>query len=463
MVDDRSRATVAERLAALVALGTLAAGGLLLVVGVIGSLGGILLMVAGLLVMVLAGWHVVTRRGRSRIAGGLAALVGLAIQIIGLVIADLKAVRIAIVLVLATVSIASARFALRKDSRRLSDDAASRVPVPAPNHPVLIMNPKSGGGKAVRFERAAECRRRGIEAIELGPDDDLVQLAEDAVSRGADVIGMAGGDGSQALVAAVAARSGIPHVVVPAGTRNNFALDLGLDRDDVVGALDAYRDGIDRRVDLATVNDRVFVNNASLGLYAKIVQSPEYRDAKTQTAMEMLPDLIGPDATPLDLRFRGPDGAEYPTANVLLISNNPYELDRFEGRGTRKRLDLGVLGVAVATVHDAEEAVRFAALEAVGQARRFPGWLEWTTTRFEVDSSGDVEVGMDGEALRFRPPVVFQTLPGALQVRVPRRASGQSPAARAVDLLSHSVLTQLVQVVGGHASPSPQDRSISKG
>ncbi len=128
------------------------------------------------------------------------------------------------------------------------------------------MNPKSGGGKAERFHLADECRQRGIEPVVLKPGDDLLQLAEDAIARGADVIGMAGGDGSQALVASVAARHGVPHVCVPAGTRNHFALDLGLDRSDVVGALDAFTDGVERRIDLATDNGRTFVNNASLGL-----------------------------------------------------------------------------------------------------------------------------------------------------------------------------------------------------
>jgi diacylglycerol kinase family enzyme len=89
---------------------------------------------------------------------------------------------------------------------------------------------------------------------------------------------MAGGDGSQALVAAVAAERDIPFVCVPAGTRNHFVLDLGLDRKDVVGALDAYTDGVERRIDLARVGDRVFVNNVSLGVYAAIVQSDDYRD-----------------------------------------------------------------------------------------------------------------------------------------------------------------------------------------
>ena len=94
---------------------------------------------------------------------------------------------------------------------------------------------------------------------------------------------MAGGDGSQAIVAAMAAEAGLPYACIPAGTRNHFALDLGVDRDDVVGALDALVDGRERRVDLAEVNGRVFVNNVSLGVYAEAVQREGYREAKLRT------------------------------------------------------------------------------------------------------------------------------------------------------------------------------------
>src|SRR4029077_14475068 len=153
------------------------------------------------------------------------------------------------------------------------------------------------------FDLAGEARKRGIRAVVLERGDDLLELAEQALNDGADVIGMAGGDGSQALVATVAMRHNVPHVCIPAGTRNHFALDLGLDREDVVGALDAFTDGVERRIDLARVNDRVFVNNASLGVYAKVVQSEAYRDAKLETWTDMLPDLLGPEAEPIDLEF----------------------------------------------------------------------------------------------------------------------------------------------------------------
>ena len=193
----------------------------------------------------------------------------------------------------------------------------------------------------------------------LEPGDDLLQLAEDAIERGADVIGMAGGDGSQALVASVASAHDVAHVCIPAGTRNHFALDLGLDRDDVVGALDAFGEAVERRIDLATVNGRVFVNNASMGVYAKIVQSPEYRDAKLKTAAAMLPDMLGTGGRavrPALHRARREPRCRPP--HMILVSNDPYELDHLDGRGSRPRLDAGTLGIAAARIANARRGGR---------------------------------------------------------------------------------------------------------
>ena len=173
---------------------------------------------------------------------------------------------------------------------------------------------------------------------------------------------------------------------MPAGTRNHFALDLGLDREDVVGALDAFGEASERTIDLATVNGRVFVNNASLGLYAEIVQSPEYRDAKIRTASEMLPDLLGPDAEPLDLRYTGPDGEAHTTAHMVLVSNNPVSARRSVGHRNPRAHRLGELGVVTAQIEGALAAEQFVALNAAGQIRRFPGWREWTAARFRIDS-----------------------------------------------------------------------------
>jgi diacylglycerol kinase family enzyme len=446
------RPGAAERLSALVALLGLVAAFVIVGVAAAANWRGLVITLPGLLLLVPSGWYIVSRRGVVRSVAMLVALAGVGLFIAGFVVAGLSVPTWVTVAVLAALSVTAARYALRTDISAASDRAASMTEVSPAEHPVLIMNPKSGGGKAENFHLEQECRRRGIEPIVLEKGDDLVQLAEDAVARGADVIGMAGGDGSQALVATVAIHHDVAHVVVPAGTRNHFALDIGLDRNDVVGALEAYSDGVEERIDLATVNGRIFVNNASLGLYAKIVQSPEYRDAKRHTAAAMLPDMLGPEAVPLDLRFTGPDGTSYPTAHMILVSNNPYQLASLAGRGTRERMDLGALGVAAARISDARDATRFVALEAAGQVRRFPGWLEWATPRFQVDSGGPIEIGVDGEALRMDPPLVFETMPGALRVRVPRRTIGLSPAARAVHLVSRSTIAQLGQVVAGRSA-----------
>jgi diacylglycerol kinase family enzyme len=443
------RRTLMQRAAAVLALVAATAAAGLLLIGVVLHVVAVLLGIVSMLVVVTAGWYAVSRRGIVRVIALIVMVLALAALATALVFENLNGIALGLVIAAAAVSLASARYALRPGCGAARGTRARLRTATRPRRPVLIMNLKSGGGKAERFRLADECRKRGIEPIVLRPGDDLLRLAEDAIDRGADVIGMAGGDGSQALVATVASRRGVPHVCVPAGTRNHFALDLGLDRADVVGALDAFTDGVDRRIDLATVNGRVFVNNASLGLYAKVVQSPEYRDAKLSTAASMLPDLIGPDAAPLDLRYRGPD-AYHPTAHLILVSNDPYQLDRLGGLGTRDRLDLGRLGIVAARIADAGQARRFVALEAAGRIRRFPGWQEWSARRFEVGSAAPVEIGIDGEAVRMDPPLVFESLPGALLVRLPRRAAHPTRKALARRLLSASTVSELARVTAGH-------------
>jgi diacylglycerol kinase family enzyme len=275
--------------------------------------------------------------------------------------------------------------------------------------PVLIVNPRSGGGKAAQFDLVAQCRARGIEPILFQPGDDLAILATTAVRDGADALGMAGGDGSQAAVAAVAAEHGLPYVCVPAGTRNHFALDLGIDRNDVVGALDAFIDGRERRIDLGRVNGRVFVNNAAMGVYGAVVQSSAYRDHKVRTVIEMLPELVGPGAEPFDLRFSGRGGREHDTAVLVLVSNNQYAIDPRPQRGTRGGLDGGVLGVVAVTGPPPD------------------GLTEWSTPTFHVDSATAVALGIDGESVAMEPPLVFGSDPLALRVCVPSRRSRRRP------------------------------------
>ena len=432
-----------RRAAAAVALAALVAALLYLAVSAIQRWDVLLASVISLGVAVVAAWYILSRRGVARVVAVSVAALALVVFAVVVIVSE-SLIVLAVGLGLAAVSIAAASYAL---SSPAGDRAIEQAP--SPRHPVLLMNLKSGGGKAERFGLVDLCRQRGIEPIVLQPGDDLRQLAEDAVARGADLLGMAGGDGSQALVASVASQHRIPFVVVPAGTRNHFALDLGIDRDDVPGALDAYQDGVDATVDLAEVNGRVFVNNSSMGVYAEIVQSADYRDAKMQTVAAMLPELLGPAAMPLDLRFTLPSGEEATTAQLLLVSNNPYDLAHLRGGGTRERIDRGVLGIAFVRVDTAAEAKKLAALEAAGRARHFPSWNEWTAPEFEVRSAEPVEIGVDGEALSLKPPLRFAIRPGALTVRLPRTAPGRSPAARTVRVTARPTVTALWRTVLG--------------
>ena len=162
-----------------------------------------------------------------------------------------------------------------------------------PEHPVLICNPWSGGGKVAKFGLVDLANELGVETVMLDHGLDLEQLARDAVARGADCLGMAGGDGSQALVASIAVECGLPFVCVSAGTRNHFALDLGLDRDDPRKSVYAFRDAVERRIDYGTVNGRFFVNNVSLGVYATIVQQEATATPRPTSPRRCCPELLG--------------------------------------------------------------------------------------------------------------------------------------------------------------------------
>jgi diacylglycerol kinase family enzyme len=342
-----------------------------------------------------------------------------------------------------------ARAVLRHHAVEPIAPAERGQPVGPARKPVLIMNPRSGGGKA-NAEFAAEAKARGIETVLLEGGADLEQLARDAVARGADVIGMAGGDGSQALVAGIAAEHDVSFVCIPAGTRNHFALDLGIDRDDVVGALDAFTEGFERRVDLARVNGRVFVNNVSFGVYAAIVQSDEYRDAKLNTAAKMLPELLGPDYDPFDFELDGPADVAECDPDLILVSNNVYKLEGIGGLGTRARLDEGVLGVMVVEVHNGAELAQLVSLSGAGRGSAYSGWHEWTTPTLEVRSGKPIDLGVDGEAITLESPVRLEIEPGALRVRIAPHHPGVSPARVAGDTQRSATRRLLHAAFGGN-------------
>jgi diacylglycerol kinase family enzyme len=273
----------------------------------------------------------------------------------------------------------------------------------SPQRPVLFVNPRSGGGKAARAALGERVRERGIEAVVLSPGDDLAELARSAVADGADALGVAGGDGSLAVVASAALAHELPFVCVPAGTRNHFALDLGLDRSDLVGSLDAFTRGVERRIDVAEVNGRLFLNNVSLGIYGDAVREPAYRDAKARTLLETALRVLGPSAPATGLELIDDRGWIHRDPAVVLVSNNPYALEPPHAPGTRPELDGGRLGVLV--------------LDPPGRGPS--AGYSWTATRIELSASAPLHAGIDGEAVDLTPPLRFAIRPRALRVRVP--------------------------------------------
>jgi diacylglycerol kinase family enzyme len=259
----------------------------------------------------------------------------------------------------------------------------------------LIVNPRSGTDSPSAEELAAAARGRGIEPRLLTQGDNLAEVAR---SADADVLGIAGGDGSLAAVADVASERDIPFVCIPFGTRNHFARDLGVDRDDPIGALAAF-DGSERRIDVGRVGERLFLNNVSLGLYARLVHRREHH-RRRRDALARLRALV---LTLQDRRRRlfTVDG-EPVRARVVLVANNDYSVELLS-LGERERMDDGLLHLYVP------------------HGFRRITWDERTATSFELGSPlPRIRAAVDGEPVELDTPLRFAIEPQALRVLVPR-------------------------------------------
>jgi diacylglycerol kinase family enzyme len=434
---------------------------------VVGSREGLLYLLVGtvLSMAILAAtswWAFTTRRVWKRRLNVTIAVLAVANVVLGLLGFGLWQAAGALAIVAGAVGYATA--ARRALAPTWTRPAASTPPagLPAemgtPLRPWLLVNPRSGGGKAEKVGLVAAARARGVEVHVLAAGDDPAALAREAVARGADAVGVAGGDGSLGLVAAVAVEADVPFVCVPAGTRNHFAGDLGLDRADPLAALDAFA-GPERRIDVGVVGGRMFVNNVSLGVYADLVADPRYRGRKLATAHAVLPASLRGERALLQVDLG--DGEEHPGALVLLVASNRYELN-----GVRERLDAGVLQVSALRVRTGVALASLAGRLAARGGRPLTGagaaWTQWTTDSLRVEAPvSHLPAGIDGEAATLEPPLEFRLLPQALRVLLPNRLR---PAAGRLRLQSWATVRRLLAVAGvPGAGPPGSDTLVSKG
>ena len=411
-----------RRVLAVVALTALAAAvGCLIWIG-IESAPGLLLAVAALLAAAVASGSAIVHRGWRRRVTQAVAVVTLGCSVTIAVLSGAPRLahvgRLALLAVAIAVYVVTSRAALRRTVH--AGDVWRRQR--RPRRPVLIINPLSGGGRfADRIVAAA--RRAGAEIVELDPDDDVERVVHDLVDRGADCVAVAGGDGTLSTAASVLAECECPMLVVPAGTRNHLALDLGLDRRRPWRALKALRAGYRQRIDLGSVNDRVFVNNVSLGAYASVVADARYRDAKMATASDVIPDVMAAEGQRPVLRFVDDSGEEHVDVDVLLISNNPYEFHSVRSFGRRPRLDAGKLGIASLRLDSGPSTAVAVVLAMTGNPDLHPGFHEWSAGRFEIRAAGAVPAAIDGEPVELMSPVRFESRRTALEVLLPPGAS----------------------------------------
>jgi len=394
-----------------------AAVAVILASGALKSVTALLVGFAGLAIACAAAWWFLAHRGVVRWLA-CALLVAAPVAVIVVYVAAGLLWEIALGVVLAAAAVAAGRAALssgRSPAKTREDAAAPQ------RQPFVIMNPRSGGGKVGKFGLQDKAAALGAEVALLdGPGVvDVAAMARQAVDGGADLLGVAGGDGTQALVAGIAAARDIPMMVISAGTRNHFALDLGLDRDDPASCLNALTDGVELRIDLGLIGNRTFVNNASFGAYAQVVQSPAYRDDKSGTALEMLPDLLnGHQGAHLVVRVDGQVILDGPQA--VLVSNNPYETGDIAGLGRRARLDQGVLGVVGVKIETAAQAAGL-----LRRAQRSRSVTVLTAREVVIDADQpQIPVGIDGESVLMPTPVHCTIRPLSLRVRVPRDRPG---------------------------------------
>ena len=325
----------------------------------------------------------------------------------------------------------------------------------------LIVNPAAGSAAGYLDGLTKTARERGIRVHVLKPGEDARLAAIAAAKGGSEVLGVAGGDGSVSAVATVAAEHEVALVIVPLGTLNHFARDLGLDLARPISALDALYAGHERRVDVGRVNGRPFINNVSLGLYAQMVGDPGYRQDKLGVAKTKLQAALSDPELRRALRITPPEGAPLEGVLALVVSNNPYEIARLNRLGRRHRLDTGKLQISVIDASTLDELVkRLLSGKPSGTIEMRSALRHWMSEHLEMGVLGErARAGIDGEPITLEAPLHFSVEPGALRVLVAeglaedRRLSPPEAALRAARTLRQWMRPTLAEQESGSGDP----------
>lgn len=288
-----------------------------------------------------------------------------------------------------------------------------------------LVNERSGSGRGA--EVSAELQANGVECHVLAANDDVRSWASNAIDSGAEALVAAGGDGTIASVAQVAAGR-VPIAVVPVGTRNHFAVDIGLDPSDPVASLRASLAGEARGVDLGEVNDEVFLNNVSFGIYAAAVSDPAYRSGRLRVLARTARRAL--TSSPATARITTPVPVDVPPGaqiGAILVSNNAYQFAAAPGGKLRLNLTSGELWVYVLGM---PQAVRHLPLLHALREVLATGSISlgaWPVNELVLESDRPVPVASDGEYRpSMAPPYRLASRPQALQVLMPKRSARSS-------------------------------------
>ncbi|MFN8127058.1 MAG: diacylglycerol kinase family protein [Candidatus Nanopelagicales bacterium] len=303
--------------------------------------------------------------------------------------------------------------------------------------PFLLVNAGSGGGET-QDSIVAAAEELHVECHEVQPGDDFDEVLTAALDRGADLLIAAGGDGTLCAVADQAMAHDVPMIVVPAGTRNHFALDVGLDLDDPVAVFRAsLTSGHERSVDVGSVNGATFLNNASLGVYASAVGEDDYRDHKVKALVGAARKSVSKDdGGQAHLSTAVPGSALEDlgeAAPAVMVVNNAYSPTFSPGARLRPRLDSGEVWVYIGGGMERGENLVASLAHAVDAAiTKQTLRAAFGAERVVISSdTPEVPIAVDGE---HRPdltaPFEFRSRKGALRLIVP-----DDPAPREVQIL----------------------------